>query len=135
MKTLKAFTILILIVSLSATFACSNKDDNPKPTAIVNLPAAVITTYKGSLSYSGKDGTVKANGDDGTATITKNGSNYTITFSDGVPALSGLSFIANSGDYASVGENGSVAGVSIRSSRIDISVTMDGNVWGFSGTK
>lgn len=135
MKTQKAFTFLILIISLSATLACSNKDDDAKPAANVTLPAAAVTTYTGSLSYSGKDGTTKTNGDEGTATITKNGNTYTVAFSDGVPSLTGLSFAAANGNYASVGENGSVAGISVKESMIDISVSKDGNVWGFSGTK
>lgn len=134
MKMLNAQTLLLLVL-LSSVFACSNeKDDDPKSSASVEVPSTLVTTYTGALSYTKSDGTFKAN-EEGKATLTKSGSTYTITFSDGVPSVSGLRFSSANGAYATTSSDGSVAGISVKDPTLDINVTKSDATWSFSGTK
>lgn len=125
----------ILLALAFAAASCSKQDDSAPGSAIVELPAAVVDTYSGQLSYTGTGAPIgTANG---TATISKTSDKtYSIRFSDGVPALSNLKFQgASGGSYATVGSDGSTAGMTLSASGLNVGVTKGSENWGFSGTK
>ncbi|GAA4039079.1 hypothetical protein GCM10022409_25890 [Hymenobacter glaciei] len=125
----------ILLAFALAAASCSSKKEETTPTSTtVELPAAVIATYGGQLSYTGSSIIGSSNG---TATISKSGDKtYSITFSDRVPAITNLKFqSASGGNYATVGSDGSTAGMTLTSSDLNIGVTKGSETWGFSGTK
>jgi hypothetical protein len=130
---MKKITQILSLVTLTATlfiFSCKKKVEDA---IYVALPTENITTYTGNLGYTGTGAPI-ANLT-GTATITQSDKVVNITFSDNIPAVTGIKFIKNGNDYASVSENGSVAGISFTGNTVKIAVTKDGGTWAFSGTK
>ena len=125
---------ILLALAFAAASCGSKKEETAPANSVVELPAAVVTAYNGQLSYTGS--TIIANSN-GTATITKTGDKtYSITFSDQVPALINLKFqTASGGNYATIGSDGSTAGMMLTSSALNIGVTKGSETWGFSGTK
>ena len=125
---------IVLVFAFAATSCGSKKEETAPANAAVELPAAVVTAYAGQLSYTGSAiiGTSS-----GTATISKTGDKtYSITFSDQVPAITNLKFqSASGGNYATVGSDGSTAGMTLNSSSLNVGVTKGNETWGFSGTK
>ena len=118
--------------------ACSDKKDNPQPAnAPVDLPSNVVGTFTGDVSYTSGSGIPIANAGDGTATLTKTGDKtYSISFSDGVPAVTNLKFkTASGGSYSSIDSDGSTAGMELSASRLSVGVTKGSQTWGFAGTK
>ncbi len=131
---LKSVVILTLLVS----FSCSSDDDGgnggAEGTVIVSLPDSAVGEYTGELSYT--SGALPTENDSGTATIVKTGDNvYKITFSDGVPELTGFRFIASNGNFTSASTGNSSEGVSINGSSLSVGVTEGTSNWAFSGSK
>ena len=129
-KFLKSMMLLIFFGAIFTSCTAELIDDPEEDI----IPASIETVYTGILTYSGSNGDLIEN-NNGTATITKNGSTYSITFSDNVPSISGLKFKDNNGSYATIGTSGSQAGININGDNIEISVSEDGNNWAFSGAK
>ena len=125
---------ILLAFALVAASCSSKKEETAPASTVVELPATVIATYDGQLSYTGSS--IIGNSS-GTATISKTGDKtYSITFSDRVPALTNLKFqTASGGSYATVSSDGSTAGMTLTSSTLNIGVTKGSETWGFSGTK
>ncbi len=126
------FAALLMLVAFTS---CSNDKDDPAP-GVVELPSEVIGVFTGNLSYTGSNGTIVSN-EDGTATVTKTGDKtYSIAFSDGVASITNLKFKKSSDNaYASVGENGSISGMTLSASDLNVGVTANGSIWGFAGSK
>lgn len=126
-------SMLFLFVALA--ISCSNDDNDP---SFSTLPAQSVTTYTGSLLYTGTGGGSVLNATTGMATISGNSGNYTISFSDGVPSVNNLSFISNdSGDtYAAVDISGStVSSIGINGTNLGIEIVNGGNIWTFAGSR
>lgn len=125
-----------LLAFAFTAYSCSSKSNDSAPAStVVELPAAVVTTYSGQLSYTGS--AMPIGTANGTATIANTGDKtYSIRFSDGVPALTNLKFQAVSGgSYATVGSDGSTAGLTLSPTALSIGVNRGSETWGFSGTK
>ena len=128
-KFMKSVALFIFLGTLLSSCSIASMDDSED-----EIPSSIETTYRGILTYSSAAGDNKEN-NNGTATISKSGSTYTISFSDGVPSISDLKFKDNNGSYATVGSSGSLAGINIDGNKIDISVSKDGDNWAFDGAK
>ena len=126
-KSLALFLVLGTILTSCTASLIEDPDED-------EIPSSIEATYTGILSYSSSTGDKKEN-DSGTATISKNGSTYTISFSDGVPSLSGLKFKDNNGSYATIGTSGSLSGINIDGDKLEMSASKDGNSWAFNGEK
>ena len=125
MKNKGKFFLLIAVVSL--TIVSCKKD--------IKLPAETLTTYVGNLAYTPTSGTPIAT-TSGTATISGSKGNYTVSFSDNVPALTGLKFDKESkGNYTTQSDNGSLTGVTISDNSFNIGTVTSEGQWAFSGTK
>ncbi|WP_299889140.1 hypothetical protein [uncultured Lacinutrix sp.] len=85
---LKSFLILSLLLSLTS---CSKNDDNVLEAVTNNLPSSVLRTYTGPLSYTA-DGEEEIINNPATATISGSNGVYSISFSNDIPSLTGLSF-------------------------------------------
>ncbi|WP_344929653.1 hypothetical protein [Aquimarina addita] len=126
-----------IVLSVFFIISCGSDDDGDDVTAdvFVTLPTETVSTYTGSLGYTPADGMGVVGVTDGTATITQSGSSYTISFSDGVPSITGLRFLGSDGAYASVSSDGSSLGISLDDGELAIGATIDGNTWAFSGDR
>ncbi len=144
MKNSIALSVLksvVLVTFISLAFSsCSNDDDEKEETPEVSfseLPSNLIGTYSGALSYTNSDGSVTIGTENGTATIASVGpKTYKVTFSDDVPEITNLKFTTEaSGNFASVATDGSVAGLVLKASSMELGVTTGGNTWAFTGSK
>lgn len=137
-KTQTFFKISFLAIALIFGLAsCSSDDDGDDngggdDVTIVTIPAAQVTTYTGTLNYSGTQGTI-TNPLDGTATISGTSSNYTISFSDGAPSVSGLTFESTNGTFVAVG--GSNVVVVIDDENLTLTIQNGGDNWVFDGDR
>ncbi|KAA1244002.1 hypothetical protein [Aquimarina sp. RZ0] len=123
-----------LVLSVLFISSCGSDDDGGTVIANVfaTLPADVLDTYDGELTYTPADGMGIVAGVEGTATISRSGETYTISFSNEVPAITGLRFIGeDDGNYASVGTDGSATGISIDDDELTVGAAIDGNAWAF----
>jgi hypothetical protein len=129
----KRLFTLALITTVIAT-ACK-KDDT---SAATDLPDARLGKYTGALSYN-KNFSVITNPTTGTATISKvSDKMYSVTFSDNVPGIEKLKFkVTTPGSYATINEDGSIAGMTLDSTTFTIGVTntTTGEKWAFAGRK
>ncbi|MBW1298186.1 hypothetical protein [Aquimarina litoralis] len=124
---------VILVLSVLFMSSCGNDDDGTPVDAFVTLPSSLVTTFDGELTYTPANGMGIVAGVDGTATISGSGNTYTISFSDGVPSITGLRFIGSgNGSYATVGTDGSAAGITIENDELTIGATISGNAWAFT---
>jgi len=120
---------------LVLTAACGSDDDGAVVPVeqFVALPAEVLTTFPGTLSYTAGDGTLIIADVPGTATISVSGTNHTISFSNDVPSITGIRFLGSSnGNYASIGTSGSVAGIVIEGNELTVGAVINGNSWSFN---
>lgn len=127
-----------LLIAVLFSFSCSKDDDaSPTPgTTFVALPASALGTYTGALTYTTPTNPMPTENVSGTATITSTGDNvYSITFSDGIPELTGFRFISSNGTYASADATDSSEGVSISGADLSVGLTKNGSNWSFSGSK
>ena len=136
-KTQTFFKISFLAVALIFGLAsCSSDDDGDDDgggdTTIVTIPAEQVTTYTGTLSYAGTQGSI-TNPLDGTATISGTSSNYTITFSDGAPSVSGLTFETTNGTFVAIGSSNVV--VVIDDDNLTLNIQSGGDNWVFDGDR
>jgi hypothetical protein len=127
MKTISKFLSAAVVAIALISTSCS-KDK------VVALPSENVTSYTGDLGYTGSSLPI-ANPGNGKATISQSGTNVTISFSDGVPSISGIKFQKSGSNYVSVSEDGSVAGISFSGDNVSIGVTKDGGTWSFSGKR
>ena len=133
--TLKSIVILCFITSLTS---CSSDDDSgssdePGDTNNVTLPADRITTYNGVLSFETASGELTETLN-GSATISGSSSNYTISFSDNVPSISGITFIFEDDSYIYVNPNDDSEGVVIdEDNRLIVDLTINNNLTEFVG--
>lgn len=124
----KIMKSLVLIAVISLTIVSCKKED-------IKLPSKSLTTYVGNLAYTPITGMPITN-TAGTATISGSKGNYTVSFSDNVPSLTGLKFDKESnGSYATQSNNGSVTGVTINDNIFNIATVKTEGQWAFSGTK
>ena len=106
---------VVFVLSVLLMESCSSDDDGGETTADASLilPAALVTSYTGSLVYT-PGGSLPIINLEGTATLSIIDGAYTITFSDDVPSISGLIFIEEEdGDFVSVSVGTSVGGISL----------------------
>jgi hypothetical protein len=129
----KRLFTLAIITTVIAT-ACKKDDES----AATNLPDTALGKYSGALSYN-KNFTVITNPTSATATIAKVSDKvYSVTFSDNVPGIEKLKFkVSTPGSYATIDEDGSVAGMTLDSTLLTISInnTATGEKWAFAGRK
>ena len=123
----KSIKLLVLFAVVSLAIASCKKN--------VSLPSSVKTSYVGTLGYSSSSGTPITNAVSGIATISGSKGHYTVSFSNGVPALSGLRFEKKNGSYATVSKNGSSTGIVVDGDMFIIGAYKDGESWSFTGTK
>jgi hypothetical protein len=116
---------LLALSSLLLLSACKKED----------LFAEYVATYTGSLGYNVTTPNPITNTTSGQATITQSNKVVSISFSNGVPSITGLRFKKSGSNYASIATDGSVAGINFEGSKANIAYTKDGNTWAFTGTK
>lgn len=123
---------VVLVLSVLLMSSCSSDDDGPAD-QFVTLPAAVLTSYTGNLVYTPGDGSGPVINTSGTATVAVSGNTYTISFSDGVPSLSGLVFLAGTNNnFISASAGQSSTGISVEDGDLAVGATISGNTWAFS---
>ncbi len=128
----------VLLALICAASSCGKKEDAaPGGTALVELPPTVIGAFTGQLSYTSATGSSITNATDGRATLAKTGDKtYSLSFSDAVPTITNLKFQSGaSGAYASVGSDGSTAGMTLSANSMTIGVSKSAENWAFTGTK
>ncbi len=129
-KRLFALAIITTMIAVSC-----KKDD---VSTSVDLPDARLGKYSGALSYN-KNFSVITNPTTGTATIIKVSDKvYSVTFSDNVPGIDKLKFkVSTAGSYATINEDGSMAGMTLDSTSLTIGITnvATGEKWAFAGSK
>ncbi len=163
MKSNKIFPIAVCAIIFSA---CGGNKNNPPSSSnvnvkvnksdvsvetweTVNLPDNLVTTYKGDLSYTGD--VIIAEEATTTATITKTGDSYTITFNNAkLPAdkrtVIGVKFMEESpGSFASVAFNAkgstwgdsNMSGITLENGELNVSLVSTNPLFtlGFVGTK
>jgi len=133
-KFVRNLSKVTLVLSILFISSCGSDDDAVVPAVdlFVTLPAEVVTTYDGVLTYNPADGMDIVVNEPGTATISGSGNIYTISFSNGVPSITGLRFIGSgNGSYATVGGNGSAAGIDIEGDELTVGAEVDGDSWAF----
>lgn len=135
-KSMNLFRVSFFAIALIfGLVSCSSDDDNDgdgDETEIVTIPAAQATTYIGTLTYTGSEGQI-VNPTDGTATISGSSSNYTISFSDGVPSISGLTFTSTNQTFVATGSSNVV--IVIDDSSLTLNVQNGGDNWVFDGDR
>ncbi|WP_378172839.1 hypothetical protein [Aquimarina sp. SS2-1] len=126
----KNLSKVVLVLSILMIASCGSDDDGAVDAGVI-LPAELVTTYDGSLTYAPTNGTTIIN-TSGTATITRSGNSYTISFSDGVPSITGVTFI-QTGDtvFVSASVGTPTSGIAINDAELSVGITIDGNVWTF----
>ncbi|MFD2561818.1 hypothetical protein [Aquimarina rubra] len=129
---LKNLSKVVLVLSVLMIVSCGDNDDDGAVAQFATLPAETVITYNGELSYTSADGMNIVAGVDGTATISGSGTVYSISFSNGVPSITGLRFIGSgNGSYATVSTDGSAAGIEIENGNLTVGAQVNGNSWGF----
>ncbi len=110
-------TVFIICFSIGILFvSCSSDDEGSDNNGVVELPADVLGAYAGALSAPPVEVF-------GTATIVKSGTKtYTINFSDDVPSLTNLEFVA------SVIDNDFISSTKDKDRGLAISLIMDNGV-------
>lgn len=134
MRVMHKCLFALAIITTVITASCK-KDD---VSAAVDLPEGRLGKYTGALSYN-KNFSVITNPTSGTATITKVSDKvYSVSFSDNVPGIEKLKFkVSTAGSYATINEDGSLAGMTLDSTTLTIGITngATGEKWAFAGSK
>ncbi len=131
-KSVLIFSIIVSAFSCSSDDDNNNSDDDDLPASGVTLPADRLTTYTGVLAYEPSSGEDIVNLT-GTAKITGSSSNYTISFSDNVPSISGITFSLINGQYVYVNPKDSDEGITIdEDNELTVGMTIDNNETAFS---
>ncbi len=121
MKKMMKFSLVALAAVLMIGVVSCSKDTDP---ADVDL---FVGTYKGSISYvkGVEEGKTNANG---SVTVAKVGSTYNFSFSDGIPALTGVKFEKKDDNtYVSIGSG--LTGITITAKKLTMLVVKDGATW------
>ncbi len=89
----KCFVFTLFLASTLTFISCSGDDDNADCLpGIASLSDSLLGTYTGNLTLNGTE-VVNLSG---TASVTEsNCKMYTVSFSDNVPSITGVQFIAN----------------------------------------
>ncbi|WP_299220759.1 hypothetical protein [uncultured Aquimarina sp.] len=124
---------VVLVLSVLLMASCGDDDDGTAVDQFVTLPTQVLTSYTGNLVYTPGDGSGPIINTSGTATVAVSGNTYTISFSDGVPSLSGLVFLAGpNNNFVSASAGQSTTGISVEDGDLAVGATNSGNTWAFS---
>lgn len=130
----KLFYNLFLFACTSLLFLSACKKANIED-LFDELPAEYVATYTGSLGYNITTSNPITNTTSGQATITQSNKVVSISFSNGVPSITGLRFKKSGSNYASIATDGSVAGINFEGTKANIAYTKDGNNWAFTGSR
>jgi len=123
---------VVLVLSILFMTSCGSDDDGTE-VGVVELPAALLTSYTGNLVYTPIDGSGITENTNGTATLSRSGDTYTVSFSDGVPSLTGITFITGSnGTFSSASAGSSSSGIVVEEDDLRIGVTISGSNWSFA---
>ncbi len=134
----KAFPTVIVLSLIFILTSCSKDDDDNAPLAAVNyvsLPNNLLKTYTGILVYNPASGNEIIDVISGTATISGNSSNYTISFNNGVPNLTNIRFVLINGQYIHAASNDSDEGIVLRDldeDQLTIGISKNSNSWEFT---
>ena len=132
-KFLKNLGKVVVILSVLFITSCGSDDDGAVVDQFVTLPTTLLTSYTGNLVYTPGDGSGPIINTSGSATIAVSGNTYTISFSDGVPSLSGFVFLSGAnGNFVSASSGVSTTGVSVEDGDLAVGATIGGNTWAFS---
>jgi len=129
---MKNFALMFSLIFCATIFLGCN-DDEPVIDSANTLPAEALDVYTGALTYTSSTGEIITTLN-GTASISISGNKYDITFSDDVPAISGLSFVESNGAYATTSDS-NVTGISIDGDDLSVASSQNGNNWAFNGSK
>ncbi len=135
MKTQNIFfrnlSTVVLVLSIFLTTSCGDDDDGVVDAGVI-LPAALVTTYNGSLSYNPAGDTPIVNVN-ATATISGSGRTYTISFSDGVPSITGVVFLQTEDNvFVSTSVGVSTSQIAINDGELSLGVVIEGDNWSFA---
>jgi len=98
--------------------------------ASVTIPSSDLTGYVGTLNYVGNGETIVVpNGAE--ADISGSIGDYTISFSDGAPSITGLDFVLANGVFVTQGSNNSA--IIIEDGELTLNVQIGGENWVFDG--
>ncbi|WP_298541126.1 hypothetical protein [uncultured Aquimarina sp.] len=123
---------VVLVLSILFMASCGSDDDGTE-VGFVELPATLLTSYTGVLGYNPVDGSGITENTSGTATLSRSGNTYTVSFSDGVPSLTGITFITGSnGTFSSASTGSSSDGIVVGEDDLRVGVQMSGNTWSFA---
>lgn len=117
-KTWKIFGILSLILVAFAFTSCSN-DDDPTDNDLF------IGKYNGKVSYT--NGDEEKSNDNGSVTVSKVGDTYNFTFSDGIPAITGIEMDKDQHIAISLGDENSY--IRINEDVVKLLYNKDGATW------
>ena len=126
---LKYFGFFLLAFSMLTLVSCS-RDDDPADNDFF------AGTYKGSVSYS-DGGTTNISTSDGSVFVTKiaSGTKYNFTFSNSIPALTGIEF-ENKGDNSMVMIGSTETSyIRITNNKLEILYLKDGKRWTANATR
>ena len=126
-----SFLMLALIIGFTSCGSDDDGDDGGSDnTTSATIPSDDLTGYVGTVTYTGPDGTI-AIPSVAEADISGSAGNYTISFSNGVPPITGLNFILENGVFITQGSSNSV--VVIDNGELTVSVQSGGENWVFDG--
>ena len=122
--------ILALIVGFTSCGSDDDGDDGGSNDTEATIPSDELRGYVGTLTYTGTEGTI-AVPSGAEADISGSPGDYTISFSDGVPSITGLNFELESGVFITQGSSNTV--VVIDDGELTIQVQIGGENWVFTG--
>jgi len=97
---------------------------------VETIPSSDLTGYVGTLNYAGNGETIVVPSG-AEANISGSIGDYTISFSDGVPSITGLDFVLANGVFVTQGSNNSA--VIIEDGELTLTVQIGGENWVFDG--
>lgn len=133
-KTFVKTTLVMMVLTFMIT-SCGSDDDGNEDSSdddFVTLPSASASTYTGTLTYTGSTGTIVVP-EGATATISGQSSNYSISFSDGVPTIGSLQFVLLNGVYVTTGSSNIV--IRIEDDELTVQAQNNGDNWVFDGDR
>ncbi len=132
-QKMNTITRVMFVLITFAFMSCSDDENvSPEGARFVDLPSNLVTSYDGVLQYNVNQ-VPQVTESDATATVSKTGDKvYKVSFSDGVPEVTGLRFIENNGTFASASDSGSSEGVSLRLNDLSVGIRNGDKHWQFS---
>lgn len=120
----------ILFLSLVLITSCSKDDDlNPfTPNENAELPANLVgRVFEGPISYESADGSILVETLTGESVISGTRGNYTISFNNSIPSITGIDFYLVSGMYIYNNPNDEEESIALDQVRLAIDLTINGN--------